>query len=85
MITSKSVSVEAFADCVSLKRMSMFSSNLAETQMRVRTPTLTLRKQRRVPRRTEPSVESFSQLRHPLMLLGTLGSSGTPGPTAAKL
>jgi hypothetical protein len=52
--------------------------------MRVRTPTLTLRRQCHVPRRMEPAVESVSQLRDPPMLLGTLGSSGVPEP-AVKL
>jgi len=86
VITSKSVSVVAFADCVSPKRMSMSSSNLAKTQMRVEAPTLTLHRQRRVPRRMELAMESVSQLRDPPMLLGTLGSSsGAPGATAAKL
>jgi hypothetical protein len=85
VITSKSASAEAFADRVSLERMPMSSSNLAKTQMRVRTPTLALHTQCRVPRRMEPAVESVSELRDPPMLLGTLGSSGGPGPTAAML
>jgi hypothetical protein len=85
VITSPSVSAEARADCVSLKRMSMSSSKLATIEMRVRAPTLAPHRAVSRPLKDGTGGGIGRPSSRPRMMLGTLGSSGGSGRMAAQL